>query len=249
MSAVARLKLIVAYDGTPFRGWQSQHGGNTIQDHLEQAFAAVCGPRVVVHGAGRTDAGVHAEAQCAHADVPRDRLPIAIWSRALNARLPREIRVLRLSRARKDFHARFTAKNKIYTYRIWNDRIHSPFEISRSWHLHLPLDLARLKLAAALLTGTHDFAGFAAHRGKPEHVTVRTLTRIQVKRRGPLITLRFEGDGFLYKMVRLITGMLVRCAQGRVGLDVICRIRDAKGQEKTSFAAPACGLYLTRVNY
>jgi tRNA pseudouridine38-40 synthase len=242
-----RLKLLIAYDGHPFLGWQSQAGGGTVQDHLESAFAKICGSRIVVHGAGRTDAGVHALAQCAHVEVPRGSLDLSKWRAALNANLPREIRVVKCSRAPKDFHARFSAKGKIYTYRIWNDAIHSPFEIGRSWHLPGTLDLPALRAEAKKLTGTHDFASFAANRGKPVKDTVRTIREIKIKKRGPLLTLTFEGDGFLYKMVRLLTGSLVRCAQHRAEPKWIDDLLARK--LKTSFAAPADGLCLTRVIY
>lgn len=242
-----RLKLIIAYDGRPFLGWQSQAGGNTVQDRLETAFAQICGRRIVIHGSGRTDAGVHALAQCAHVDAEHPRFTPADWIPALNAHLPREIRVLKCLRAKTGFHARFSAKGKIYTYRIWNHPIASPFELGRAWHLPGVLDVAQLKLSASKLTGTHDFAGFAANRGKPVEDTVRTVHRIGVSQRGMLITLTFEGDGFLYKMVRLMTGTLIRCAQHRDEPGWIERL--LAGKAKTSFAAPAEGLYLTRVIY
>ena len=242
-----RLKLLIAYDGRPFLGWQSQAGGGTVQDHLENAFVKICGSRIVVHGAGRTDAGVHALAQCAHVEVPPPSLEVAKWITALNANLPREIRVVKCSRAPKDFHARFSAKGKSYTYRIWNDEIHSPFEVGRSWHLPGTLDLSALRGEAKKLTGTHDFGSFAANRGKPVKDTVRTIREIKIQNRGPLLTLTFEGDGFLYKMVRLLTGSLVRCAQHRAEPEWIENLLARK--LKTSFAAPADGLYLERVIY
>lgn len=244
-----RLKLIVAYDGTPFRGWQSQAGGNTVQDRLGQAFRVLLGRKVTIHGAGRTDAGVHARAQCAHVEVERGRLPVDKWVLALNAHLPPEIRVQRCRRVSGAFHARYSAKGKIYTYRIWNDRVLSPFEIHRSWHVPLPLDLERMRSAAALLVGRHDFAGFAANRGAPVRDTTRTIRRIDVRRRGALVTLIFEGDGFLYKMVRLLTGTLVRIGQGRDDERFVARLLEAAGTEKTSHCAPADGLALTRVLY
>src|SRR3954467_10774737 len=117
-----RLKFTVAYDGTPFAGWQSQANGNTIQDILERAFADVAGEEIRVHGSGRTDAGVHALAQSAHVDVPSSRLKPEIWTAALNASLPSEIRVVRCAYAAAKFHARFDATGKLYRYRIWNDR-------------------------------------------------------------------------------------------------------------------------------
>ena len=243
-----RLKLLIAYDGRPFLGWQSQAGGNTVQDCIERALQKICGRRVVVHGAGRTDSGVHALGQVAHVDVD-DTLPPERWLAAINANLPREIRVLRSSPVRRDFHARFLAVRKTYTYRIWNDAIHPPFEVGRSWHFAHPLDPGMLRAMAAKLTGTHDFASFAANRGKPDEDTTRTIFSIVVRRKGPLLTLTFDGTGFLYKMVRLLTGSMIRVAQGRAEPEWITRLLASPGKMKTSFAAPADGLYLVRVRY
>ncbi len=239
-----RLKLTIAYDGRPFRGWQSQAGGNTVQDLLQHALTTICGEKISVQGAGRTDAGVHALAQCAHADVSARELD---WIAALNANLPREIRVLKCVRARADFHARFSATGKIYTYRIWNAAVLSPFELGRAWHVSEELDLDKLNFAAAHLIGTHDFAAFAANRGNPAENTVRTIRKLRVQKRGAVIAITFEGDGFLYKMVRLMTGALVRVAQGRADSRMIGNLLHSK--TKCTFVAPAAGLYLTRVLY
>jgi tRNA pseudouridine38-40 synthase len=241
-----RLRLVIAYDGSGFKGWQSQAGGGAVQDHIEAAFATLCGRRVPVHGAGRTDAGVHALAQCAHADVQRNGS--LDWTSALNANLPREIRVLRCSRAREDFHARYSAKGKIYLYRIWNAPVLSPFELRRAWHLPEPLDLIAMREAAAIFVGTHDFKPFAANRGKPEENTIRTIHSVAIQKKGPAVTLRFQGDGFLYKMVRLMTGALVRTGQERAPVQSIATYLDGTSG-KCSFAAPAEGLYLVRVIY
>lgn len=249
-AASNRLRLLVAYDGRPFDGWQSQARGNTVQDHLERAFAGLCGgQRIPVHGSGRTDAGVHASGQVAHADVPdRTRHTPERWRGALNANLPPEIRVLTVRFVPADFHSRFDARGKVYRYRIWNAPVLAPLEHGRAWHFPNPLDLPTLQRGAELLLGMHDFAGFAASRGKPDENTVRTIRRIVVRRRSAQVTLDYEGDGFLYKMVRLLTGTLVRCAQGRASLEWITELLAANG-EKTSFAAPAEGLYLLRVLY
>ena len=244
-----RLKLLIAYDGRKFRGWQTQATRDGVQDFLEKALAQLVGTRVVVHGSGRTDAGVHALGQVAHIVVPRDRIPLAKWASAINACLPHEIRVLRATRAKPKFHARFDASGKIYTYRIWADPIFHPMEIGRAWFMPVPLDAALLNETAQLLTGTHDFASFAANRGQPERGTVRTISSIRMVKRGPLITLRFEGSGFLYKMVRLLTGTLVRVAQGRLEPAFIHKLLAEPGKRKTNYAAPAEGLYLTRVLY
>src|SRR5579862_2354068 len=213
MSDLLRLRMVIAYDGRPFRGWQSQATKDAVQDHLEAAFANTLGEPVSVQGSGRTDAGVHALAQVAHADVPAARLEVTAWQGALNNFLPPEIRVLRVTRAAPDFHSRFDARGKIYTYRLWNASYLHPLEIGRVWHMPSALDLEVLQAGMLLLEGKHDFAGFAANRapGFAAEDTVRTLRRITLTHRGELLTLRFEGDGFLYKMVRLLTGTLVRC--------------------------------------
>src|SRR5882762_1853616 len=135
-----RLKLIVAYDGARFAGWQSQSHRNTIQDHIERAFEWVGGERVRVHGAGRTDAGVHALAQCAHVDVVEKSLSAARWTGALNALLPPTIRVLRCHYVSKRFHARHSAKGKVYRYIIWSAPVLPPFKYGRVWHVTAPLD-------------------------------------------------------------------------------------------------------------
>ena len=249
-SASNRLRLTVAYDGRPFAGWQSQARGNTIQDHLETAFSKLCGgPRIPVHGSGRTDAGVHAVGQVAHADVPdRTRHAPERWRGALNSYLPAEIRVMAVRFASADFHSRFDARGKVYRYRIWNAPVLAPLQNGRAWHFPEALDLGTLQRASELLLGRHDFAGFAASRGKPDENTVRTIRRIAIRRRSSLITMDYEGDGFLYKMVRLLTGTLIRCAQGRVSSEWISELLAVNGK-KTSFAAPAEGLYLMRVIY
>lgn len=247
---VERLKLLIAYDGRAFRGWQSQASNDSVQDHLERAAARVCGvERVVVHGSGRTDAGVHALGQTAHIEVPRGRHAPRVWLAALNANLPPEVRILRVSRAPADFHARFSAKGKVYAYRIWNDPVFHPLEIGRAWHVPTALDPSLLQAATKALTGTHDFAGFAANRGYVERDTVRTIHEIRISRRGPVVTLRFTGNGFLYRMVRLLTGSIVRVAQGKAPVAWLEGLLAQKEPTKSSFAAPADGLYLVRVIY
>lgn len=251
MSDIVRLKMLIAYDGRPFRGWQSQATKDAVQDHMEAAFFKTINEKVSVQGSGRTDAGVHALAQIAHADVPAARLEVGAWQGALNNFLPPEIRVMKVTKAAPDFHSRFHAKGKVYTYRIWNMQYLHPLEIGRVWHMPTALDLDVLRGGIALLQGKHDFAGFAANRapGYAAEDTVRTIFQIGLTRRGDLLTLRYEGDGFLYKMVRLLTGTLIRCAQGRAELKFIKDLLAEKGARKTSFAAPAEGLYLTRVIY
>jgi tRNA pseudouridine38-40 synthase len=243
-----RLKLIVAYDGAPFAGWQSQSHRNTVQDHLERAFEGVTGGAVRVHGAGRTDAGVHALAQCAHVDVLKF-LPPDRWIKALNALLPPAIRVLRCRNVSKHFHARLSGKGKIYRYRIWSAPILPPFEHRRAWHIVEPLDLKTLKSAAKHFVGIHDFASFAANRGKPEPSTIRTINSVRVRQKGPCVTIEFDGDGFLYKMVRLMVGTLVKCALGKMSIEEITSRLHSGKVGSARFVVPAEGLYLVRVRY
>jgi tRNA pseudouridine38-40 synthase len=243
------LKLIIAYDGAPFAGWQSQSHRNTIQDHLERAFERILNRPVRVHGAGRTDAGVHALAQCAHVDLSYDCLPAARWPEALNALLPPTIRVLRCQFTSDDFHARLSAKGKIYRYRIWLSPVLPPLEYGRACHVRRPLDLKILKEAARLFVGRHDFAGFAANRGQEEKSTIRTIYSVRVRQKGPSLTIEFCGDGFLYKMVRLIVGSLIESALGKVRMqDLSARLNSGK-RGAARFAAPAEGLFLVRVRY
>ena len=243
-----RLRLTVAYDGAPFSGWQSQSHRNTVQDHLERAFERITGEAVRVHGAGRTDAGVHAIAQCAHVDVLKF-LPTDRWIKALNAVLPSGIRTIRCRYVSQDFHARLSAKGKIYRYRIWAASILPPFEYRRAWHVTQPLDLNILRSAAKQFVGTHDFASFAASRGKREPSTIRTINSVRVRKKGPCVTIEFAGDGFLYKMVRLMVGALVECALGKMRIEEITSRLHSRRVDSARFAAPAAGLCLVRVRY
>jgi tRNA pseudouridine38-40 synthase len=254
-STTERLKLWIAYDGRGFAGWQSQAKKDGVQDAIEAAFAKIAGVHVRVHGSGRTDAGVHALEQIAHADVPASKQALEVWKMALNANLPPLVKVMRIARVpgkpgtRDGFHARYDASGKRYVYRVRNESWLHPLEIGRAWHVAGELDLERMRAAAALLVGKHDFASFAANRGKEVPDTVRTIFRIAVAKRGALRTLTFEGDGFLYKMVRMLTGTIVRIGQGKAELSLIHELLAAKGHKKTQFAAPPDGLYLAKVFY
>ncbi|MFL6589625.1 MAG: tRNA pseudouridine(38-40) synthase TruA [Chthoniobacterales bacterium] len=247
----ARLKVIVAYNGTPFSGWQSQADRNAVQDHLETAFAQICGERVRVHGAGRTDAGVHALAQCAHVDLSVRRYDAGRWMSALNGVLPPAIRIMRAGFASPSFHARFSAKGKLYRYRIWNQEVLPPLESGRAWHVRDHLECKAMQTAADRLLGRHDFRSFAANRGSIVKDAHRTVLKTRVRRLGALVTIEVEADGFLYKMVRMIVGALVRVG---LGISSPGEIEDRLGDSERSIsgprtAAPACGLFLVRVRY
>jgi tRNA pseudouridine38-40 synthase len=234
--------------------------GETIQDALHQALLKVAGVPVRTFGSGRTDAGVHALAQVAHADVPdTTSLSLDSWVNALNACLPLSIRVQEVSEPGPSFHARFDAQGKTYRYRIWRHRVMSPFEVGRAWQVYGPLDDESLSTAAGLLVGTHDFARLSANRAGEKEVerrqdplsTTRTIRRVDVRSINPdVMELEFEGDGFLYKMVRLLTGSLMHVARGKEDLawfrDLLERPRAGL---KSHLAAPADGLYLVEVKY
>ena len=246
-----RLKLIVAYDGAPFSGWQSQPNGNGIQDRLEKALQQICSEPVRVHGAGRTDAGVHALAQCAHVDLPARRYGPERWRAALNGVLPFTIRIMECRFVPESFHARFSAKGKIYRYQVWNGDVLPPLENGRAWHIREPLDRAAIEAAANLFVGRNDFASFAANRGAPVADTTRTIRRLRVTGRGSSLAMEFEADGFLYKMVRLMAGALVQAGLGNCSPDEI-RSRLAHPRRLFTQArnvAPAAGLFLVRVRY
>ena len=214
-----------------------------------------------VHGSGRTDSGVHAIGQVAHFDAPPDfSLRGPSWREALNTKLPREIRVLEAAEVEDDFHARFSATGKCYRYRLFRGRNLSPLELGRAWNPRGRIDRGLLEAAAQALIGEHDFGAFAASRGA-EHLepasTVRTITGTRIIEEddadgvgeGPVIRLEFSGDGFLYKMVRLLTGYVVQIATGALTIDDLrAALSNPKGGT-TGHCAPPDGLYLLRVDY
>jgi len=243
-----RLRLEIAYDGRAFAGWQSQKSGDAVQDLLEREVAAINGHPVRLHGAGRTDAGVHAVGQVAHLDVEKT-LPAAEWERALNARLPGSVRVLRVRPTTPDFHARYDAVGKVYRYRISTARILMPLELGTVWHLPRGIDLERLRAAVSLFEGTHDFASFSANRGKAVRDSTRTLTSVRVSVDGPRVSLTFEGSGFLYRMVRMLVGSAIKVGQGKAELVWIRQLLREPRTGAAGFVAPAEGLTLVRVRY
>jgi len=243
-----RLKLTLAYDGAAFRGWQSQPGGGAVQDVLRETLTRLAGGvRVDVQGAGRTDAGVHALGQIAHAVVPDGRGNARFWQRALNAMLPPALRVMSCVRAPDDFHARYAATGKTYDYLLWTAPVLPPHLAGRVWHVQPAPDAAVLRRVARVLAGRHDFRGFSANRGTPVRDTRRHLRKITVAVRGPEIRMRFEGDGFLYKMVRMLAAAMVRVAQDRSSLGEVRARLAGRETDLPRDVAPPDGLYLVRV--
>ena len=250
-----RYKLTLAYDGRAFTGWQSQPHGRSAQDVLESRLGRILEiPLLRVHGAGRTDAGVHALGQVAHFDAP-DALTMggAEWQRALNARLPPALRVLACEPVAPIFNAQFDALGKMYHYRICRLPVLPPLEHGLAWHAPYRMDAGLLRAALYTLPGTHDFSAFAANRGDGKETlpgyAVRTLWSVECEETPGFLTLKFHGDGFLYKMVRLLTGSVMRVAFGRDPLAWFTTLLNSPRTGKSHHVAPAGGLYLQQVDY
>ena len=242
-----RILLTVSYDGTAYCGWQFQENGPSVQAALEGALQEALGAFARVTGASRTDAGVHALGQRAHFDtvstIPPEKYPFV-----LNRYLPEDIRVTEGMRVPPDFHARFDAVGKWYTYRIHNAPHPSALYRNLTAHVPVPLDDQKMDACARQLLGTHDFAAFAAAGGQAK-TTVRTIDRVSVAREGTEITLRIHGNGFLYNLVRIIAGTLIYVGQGKLEMDCISRAIQSGDRLDLGITAPACGLELTRVEY
>ena len=242
-----RVLLTVSYDGTAYSGWQLQENGPSIQQEMEKAMEQALGRFVRVTGASRTDAGVHALGQRAHADVytsiPTEKFPFV-----LNRYLPEDIRVTAARDVPGDFHARFKATGKMYTYRIHNSAHASALYRRITAHVPVRLNEDAMRRCGEQVLGTHDFSAFAASGGQAK-TTVRTMDFFDVTRSGEEITLRIHGNGFLYNMVRIIAGTLIDVGHGRLPEDCIARALDSKNRLDLGVTAPACGLDLTRVDY
>lgn len=252
-----RLIFTCAYDGTAWRGWQSQAGGMTLQDVIEDAFAGILRTRIRINASGRTDAGVHAIAQVFHADVPETcRMTPQNWRAALNAHLDGTIRIMEVRPAESDFHARFSAKGKIYEYLISTAPVLSPFMMNRAWHCPHGIDVKKLAEALACYQGEHDFRRFAAKRGNepepaPADYYIRHIYSAEVEEaeQGSLLRLRFYGNGFMYRMVRMLTGAAVKVACGKMSIAELQHLLSVPDGPKNRHCAPAEGLYLKQVFY
>lgn len=241
------IRLLLAYDGTPYLGWQVQPQGPTVQSVLQAALQRITGEPGVVRGSGRTDAGVHALGQVANFHT-RSRIPAGSFVAALNSILPATIAVLRSEEAGPDFDARFSAVGKLYRYRVFHSPVRSPLEQFRSWHFTHPLSLESMSSAALHLIGRNDFSSFQAS-GCAASSPVRSLTRCDIARVGEVIVFELEADGFLRHMVRNIVGTLIEVGCGRFSTGDFLAITLARDRRKAGIAAPPHGLYLVRVDY
>jgi tRNA pseudouridine38-40 synthase len=243
------LKLILAYDGCEFAGWQVQPGRTTVQGTLASAIGRLSGENVLPQGSGRTDAGVHALAQVASFET-ESTIPSENWLRALNDILPASIRVLDVAEAASDFHARKSARAKTYRYRMFRGAICPPFLARYVWHYPYPLEEEAMVAAADVVVGEHDFTSFAAVDVERAGLSnVRTVFSSDWERDGNELIYIVRGSGFLHHMVRNLIGTFLLVGKGTVSLEDLRRILAAKDRSAAGATAPASGLYLVGVEY
>jgi tRNA pseudouridine38-40 synthase len=241
-----RIKLILEYDGTDFSGWQVQPDQRTVQGVLQECLSNMMGSQIKVIGSGRTDAGVHAVEQVAHADVTRD-IPAANIMMGLNSSLEKDVRVLNCEDTAQEFHAQRSATGKTYRYIILNGSRPTALDRNRVWYIRQPLDLEAMVKGAAHLIGEQDFAAFKS--AGDETTTVRNLRKVDIQMEGEHIVLFFEANGFLKHMVRNLTGALVEVGQGKLAHDDIRRLLLGRSRENAPKKAPPQGLTLMQVTY
>ena len=246
-----KLKLTIAYDGAAYQGWQTQKVGAGVQQKVEQAVARLFPSVKRIYSSSRTDTGVHALGMVADLEIPRAefRMPLLKAPLALNAFLPEDIRVVSAQRVPAGFNARFDASGKQYRYFVWNRPVMNPLLRTQAWHVPVKLDVPAMRAAARRLLGRRDFRSFAATHTYEIKDTVRTLTRCDIRRSGPLLTFILEGDGFLYKMCRGIVGTLVQLGRGKWTEADLKQMLAAKDRRVAGITAPAHGLVLWRVYY
>lgn len=244
--AIRRWKCVCAYDGTLFAGWQSQAGGTAIQDVIETRLAEMFKLPVRIHGSGRTDAGVHAHGQVFHFDAAWPHGPEKLL--AAMRMLPPAIQIKSVRAVASDFHARFSATRKRYDYEISLGDA-DPFTRPYCWTIFKPLDVAAMKDAAVVLRGRHDFRAFTALTGRDRENTIRDLQRLEVIQRGRRLRITAESPGFLYKMMRSLTGVLVAVGEGKLSPAQVRSILESRARIPAVQTAPAQGLFLTKVFY
>lgn len=246
-------KLTIQYDGTDFHGWQMQDELRTVQGELTRALTLIDGRGVIVHGSGRTDAGVHAQGQIASVRVEREITPEKLRA-AINGNVAKDLRIVEAQIAGDDFHARYSALEKTYLYRVVNAPVMSPFWLRYAHQEARPLDLESMNACAALFPGTHDWTAFSAAQSDSETRT-RTITQLEVSERsderagGRMVEIKASADGFLRYMVRSIAGTLLAAGRGEINEKQIERAIEHGDRSLAGATAPACGLTLWSVRY
>lgn len=242
-----RVRLIVAYDGTNYHGWQIQKNAITVEEILQQALCDLLQEPIELVGASRTDAGVHARGNVAvfdtHTRIPAEKIAIAV-----NQRLPEDIRVMQSEEVEEQFHPRYAESEKTYEYHISNVPIQLPTRRLYSYFVYLPLDVEKMQEAAKLFVGEHDFAGFCSAKSQVQ-TTVRTIYDCQVEKEGDEICIRVRGNGFLYNMVRIIAGTLVEVGLGRRERSTVSQAIEKADRSLAGPTAPPEGLTLIKIEY
>ncbi len=242
------LLLTISYDGKAFHGWQIQKNALAVQEVFQKALYNIIGGYADIKGCSRTDSGVHANMYCislkTEHPIPAERLKAA-----LNRHLPMEVAVNDCREVDEDFHARYSCKSKQYIYKIWNSEVRNPFMNGYALHYRYKIDEEMLHRAAQAYVGKHDFTSFCTLDKREKGDFVRNVKMFSVERDGELVTMTVEADGFLYNMVRIMVGTLLRIQQGKIPRDGIKEIIEKKDRKFAGPTAPACGLYLNRVNY
>ena len=244
-----RIKLVVAYDGGAYAGWQWQKNALSAQERLEQAIEKLTGSFVRLHGSSRTDSGVHALGMVAHGDFVDLKVPIERLALALNSLLPDDLRVQSAAPVPSYFHARFQALGKEYRYVVWNARAHNPLLRGLAWHVPGQLNLDAIRTAAPTFVGTKDFRSFANMHSYEIEDTVRTVTEVLARRAGPQLTFVIRGEGFLYRMCRTIVGTLIDVGLGKYSPVDIESMLSKERRSEAGQCAPAHGLTLWKVFY
>ncbi len=244
---MTRLALVLAYDGSRFEGWQTQPSRATVQDHLESAIAQIAGHSIATTCAGRTDAGVHALRQVIHFETSVQR-PDSAWVRGVNAHLPETIAVRHAVRVDGDFHARFGATARRYRYLLHVSPVRSPLLVGRAGWTHHLLDLARMREAAAVFVGEHDFSAFRSAQCQAS-TPVRTLESLEVRRSGSIVCFEVTGNAFLHHMVRNLVGILVDIGMGRHPVSFAGEVLASRDRRLAPATFDAAGLYLEGVRY
>lgn len=243
----ARYKCVCAYDGTDFKGWQSQACGRAIQDFIEARLEKILKIKTRIHASGRTDAGVHARAQVFHFDASWKHSTKKLLT-AIRSGPPSGVSFIYLKKVKDDFHGRYSVKGKRYIYYIYEGWA-LPFEARYAWsYASGKLNLKAMRDAAKIFVGTHDFTAFSANRRQNDD-PIKTLTKLSVSRKGKILKIETEGSGYMYKMVRLLVGALVEVGAARLTLADLQNHLDKKERNNLVQPAPACGLFLDKVFY